>query len=128
VSDGASAPAFVLCADRLGSVLDDGKSISFGRLHHGVHLRHLPIEVHRDDGTRSVGDLRGELRCVEVIGRGIDVHEDRDGPHARDRAHGGEERERCGQNLVARADALRHETGEERVAADETPTPCEHAE
>ena len=54
---------------------------------------------------------------IEVEGRGIDVDEHRPRAEPRDRAGGGEERIGRRDDLVARADAERHQRQQQRVGA-----------
>ena len=66
--------------------------------------------------------LRGDrasrsATAVDVVGRRVDVDEDRLGAEPGDRAGGGEERVGRGDHLVARADPLGHQGDQQGVGA-----------
>jgi hypothetical protein len=57
------------------------------------------------------------LNDVHVVGAGLDVHEHGDRPDVHDRLDGGEECERCRDDLVTFADPERVHDQEQRVGA-----------
>ena len=117
MADRAGAAAFVLRADRLGGVFDDHKPVLLRDLHHGVHVGHLAVEMHGHDRPRAGGDLCLDLRRLQVVGGGVNIHEDGCGADARDAAGGGEEGVGRGDDLVARADPLGHQADEQGVSS-----------
>ncbi len=117
MADRAGAAAFEFGADRLGGVLDNHELMLLGDLHQGVHVGHLAVEVHGHDGARAGGDFCLDLRHVQVVGGGINIHEDGRGADARDGAGGGEEGVGRGDDLVARADPLGHQADEQGVGS-----------
>ena len=47
----AGAPAPVLGANRLGGVFDDDQPVFLSDLHHRIHVGHLAVEMHGNDGA-----------------------------------------------------------------------------
>ena len=54
--------ALVLGADRLRRVLDHDQVVRVRDRHHGVHVGHLAVEMHRDDRAGPARHLRRDLR------------------------------------------------------------------
>src|SRR5579883_3321128 len=69
-----SASAFIFSTDCLGSVLNHHQSVLISQTHYRIHVRHLSIEVHRNDGTSFLRDLRRDLQRVDVVGYRINVY------------------------------------------------------
>ena len=115
VADAARALPLPLRTDRLRGVFDHRQLVRPRHRHHRVHVRHLPVEMHRDDRLGLRRDRRGQLRHVEVERDRIDVHEDRRGPDPRNRPHRREKRVGRRDHFVARPDAFRHQRHDQRV-------------
>src|SRR5438552_7672370 len=58
MSNTAGPSTFVFSADCLRGVLDDNEIVSFGDPHYGIHVRHLAIQVDRDDCAASIRDRK----------------------------------------------------------------------
>ncbi len=117
MSNRACAPSLVFRTDRLGGIFNHHQAVPLRQMHHRIHVGHLPEQVDRDDALRLLGNPRGDLAYIQVVGRRIDVHEDGSGAEAGNRANGCEERIRRGDHFVARADIFDHQTGEQCIAA-----------
>ena len=117
----------MLGANRLGGVFDHHKLVFLRDPHYGVHIGHLAVKVDRDDGARVRGYLRLDLRRVEVVTGRVDVHEDRLGADARNRARGGKKGVGRGDHLVARANPLRHQANQQRIRSRRDPNPVSAA-
>src|SRR5512140_3692133 len=89
----------------LGGVLDDEEFPFSGDLHNGVHVRHLPEQVDRDDRPGLRRDGRLDLRGIHVVGRRVHVDEDRLRSAPADRLGGGDERVRHGDHFVPGPDS-----------------------
>ena len=111
------ASPYVLGADRLGRILDDDQPMCLGERDHGIHVRHLAVQVHRNDGAGPARHLGRDLGRVQVVRRWIDVDEDRRRAHAGNRTRRREKRVRRRDDLVAGADVLRHQADEQGIAA-----------
>ena len=75
-------------ANRLGHIFDQAAdAASSARACEGFHVRHLSVQVHRDDRPGARRDPGLSLPDIDVVGCGIDVDEDRawplTGPRAR---------------------------------------------
>ena len=94
-----------------------------GQRHDRVHIGALPVEMHRHDGARGqsgkavrpVGQQMLNRRRIDIKGDRIDIHEDRRGPDAIDRADRGKEGVGCGDNRVARPDTERHQRDDQGI-------------
>ena len=110
-------PVPVFGADRLSAVLNDIQPVPVGDLHDRRHVRHLSVEMRRNDRARSRGDLRFEESRVQVERYGVDV--DKHGRRAQpcDTPGAREERERRRNHLIAGTDVKRHQRDKQCVAA-----------
>src|SRR5947208_5312514 len=72
----SSASALVLRADGLSRVLDDTKVVTIGDLHDRVHFGNLSVQVHGNDGPRSIGYRGLDLSRINIEGERVDVYED----------------------------------------------------
>ena len=109
MSNTAGPSTFVFSADCLRGVLDDNEIVSFGDPHYGIHVRHLAIQVDRDDCAASIRHFRLQSGRVEVVSGPIDVDEDWSRSDAGDRARRREEGVRGCNHLVAGTDVFRHQ-------------------
>ena len=82
-----------------------------------AHLGGLAVKMDGDDRLGSRCDGRLDLRRVDVVGVGLDVHEDRPGTGPPDRARRGEEGVGRGDHLVSRPDAHGQQRQQEGVGA-----------
>ena len=122
----ARAPPADLRPVRLCDVFDNCQAAASADLTDGLHVRHLTVQVHRQDGARAGRDRPLDRRRVEGVAARIDVGEDgyaaraddcgggvaggqRGGDYfvARARAHGARGDEREGQRVRAAVDAGR---------------------
>ena len=115
VPDGSGAAAPVFSAVRLGGVLDDDQVMPRGDLHDRVHIGHLAVQVHGQDGSGARGDPRLDLADVHQIGARIDIDEDRRRADHDDRFGSGEEGVRNRDDLIARTDPGRPQGQMQRV-------------
>ncbi len=63
--------------ERVSRVLDDGESARPRDIANRRHVAHLPVEVHREDGSRAIRDRGLDRGRIDVRRRGIDVGEHR---------------------------------------------------
>ena len=61
---------------RLGAILDHPKPVLVGDAHHRIHVRWLPVEMHRNDADRSRRNERFESLGIKSEGIAIGVAED----------------------------------------------------
>ncbi len=73
-----------------------------GELQDALHRCHLAKQVNRNDGTGTGRHCRSSLVDVQVERGGVDVDEHYPATGIVDGARSGEEREWCGDDLVAR--------------------------
>src|SRR5436190_6703479 len=73
--------------------------------------------MYRLNSFRARGDLFFYLRNVEIVSNRIDIDEDRRRTEPRDRTDGCEEAVRRRNDLIAGADAMRHEGEQYRIAS-----------
>src|SRR5581483_4635726 len=104
-------------ADSLRSVHDQAEIIAVGDLREGVTVGHLAEEVYRQETFRARRDLRLDLRRVQVERADINIHVDGTRPDQRDGFGRRAEGERGGDDLIAGADAARHQRQHQRVRA-----------
>ena len=120
---------------RLARILDHDQSVLIGHLENGVHIRHLPIEMHRHNCRYAqpqcpVHQLAGVVIHVAArlqilakaarihVGRGlVDVHELRPRARLRDGFRRGDEGVRHRDHDVAPPHARRHQRESERIRA-----------
>ncbi len=100
VAKTAEAAAFVGGADGVGAVFDDAQAVLGGEGVERVEVHRAAGEVDGHDGAGARGDSSGKFGDVEVVGAGLDVHEDGLGPGEDDGVERGDEGERGGDNLV----------------------------
>jgi hypothetical protein len=81
------------------------------------HVGGLAVEVDRDDRLGARGDRGLDRGRVDVVGVGLDVHEDGLRTGAPDRAAGGEEGVRRGDDLIAGRQVDGHQRQQEGVGA-----------
>ncbi len=105
VPEAPDPAAAVLRAVRLAGVLDDGEAVALRQLDERVHVGGQAEQVDRADGLRPGRDGRGHAVRVDVVGLGVDVHEDRRGAGVQDRGHRRVERVADGDDLIARPKA-----------------------
>ena len=86
-----------------------------GNLHNRIHGAHLPVKMHRNDRLRAGGNGRFNVFRVQIAGAAINIDKNGKSACARDAASGGEEGERCGNDLVAGADFESHEGGKQSI-------------
>jgi hypothetical protein len=86
----------------LGRIFHDGKIVPGRYGPQGFHVNALAKKVNGHDGPCPAGDFVFYLKRIEVIGEGIDVHENRASPGSANRPRAGEESKRRQNNLIAR--------------------------
>ncbi len=102
-------------AHRMGAILDHRQARGVADRHQPVHVADMAAHVAEQERLRA-RRLGGKV--VHVDGQRLGrLEEDRLGPHRRDGARNGGEREGVGQHPVARPDAKRPQGAAERVAA-----------
>ena len=103
-----------MCAVRLGAVLDHSKSMARSNLHHGRHLRCLPVEMDRHNGACACSDSSLDAGGIQIV---ICIRLDKDGRRSvlRDREHGCNVGVRRNDDLIPRADAERTQRERQRV-------------
>src|SRR5262249_2611806 len=99
VSNRAGAAPLVFRAYRLGGVFDYDQPMFLSKAHDWIHVRHLPKQVHGDNGASLLCDLCCDLLYIEVVARRIDVNEDRRSPQPGNRAN-------CRKERIGRSDDL----------------------
>ena len=118
----------ILGADGLRRILDDRNLMA----HAGVDDRHqlcrLTEQMHRHNGTRPRRDGRDSGLRIDVERVGFDVHEHGLRAQARHTSRRREEGIGAGDDLVAGADADRHQCGQNGVGARRHPDGVMHAE
>jgi hypothetical protein len=77
---------------RLACVLDDLEAMRFGDAKHPPHIRHLAVEVDRQDVRRSVCSRLLSLIDVDVVVSVCDIHDER---RPAGLEHGRERRSEC---------------------------------
>ena len=105
LADGSQAADGLLAvgdAHRLGGVLDQRDARPVGLGQERIEVTGHVLQMHRDDGSRPRGELRGHVGVVEAEGV-VDLREHRDGASDHDGVHGGDEGERGHDDLVAAA-------------------------
>ena len=88
---------------RLAGVLEDAESVPGGRRLQSRHCRRVAEDVNRQDARRALPDRRLNGGGIEVQRLGVDVAENRARALVEDAVGRGDEAERAGQHLVARA-------------------------
>ena len=117
VAYGAGATPLVFSADGLRCVLYDVEVVARCDLHNRVHVGHLPVKMHGDDGARFVCDGRFDFRRVYVVGERVNIYKDGLRAQTRDRASRGEEGIGGRDNFVAGLDADCHQGHQQGVRA-----------
>ena len=102
---------------RLAGVFDQREVVRLGQRHEAVEIRRVAIEMHRHDRLRARRDGALNGVWVEVIRDGVNVYEDRAGACQQHDVRGGGEAERRGDDLIARADAMRQQRDVQRRRA-----------
>jgi len=134
VADAAGTTALGIArTDRLRRIFDDPQLELAGDGHQRIHINHLAVEMHGHDGLDGATatpmqhftvatlavitqkTLDGSTRQVE--GGRIDIDEERQSPHARDGAGGGEKGVRRCNDGVLWADVECHQRREQGVGA-----------
>ena len=93
----------LVCAPRalgLCSILNDLQAVFLRQGAHGVHVRHLPEEMHGNDRLSLARHPAGGIFRIEVEGIGIRIDKDRRGAGAGDAAGGGKKGEGGAQHLI----------------------------
>ena len=103
--------------ERLRAVLDDADAALFERRDDLLHFHHLAEQMHGHEGLRLRPDLFEDFFRRDVVAVRIDVGEHGRGAGAGDRADGGEERERRGDDLVAGLQVQCHQVEQQGVGA-----------
>ena len=89
--------------DGAAGILNDGKMVMVGNTKNYLHVRAIPREIDRKNGTRSRGDRF--FNEIHINGeRVVDIHEYWRGPHTNDRPRRGNERAGHRDDFVPRAD------------------------
>ncbi len=109
--------------DRLRGILQDGQPMTPGNLLDRAHLGGLPVEMDGDDRPGPRRDGRLDLRRVDVVSVGLDIHEHRTGARPPDGTGRGEEGERRRDHLVSRSDVQGHQRKQKRIGARRTANP-----
>jgi len=117
MAERSSGLALELCADGLGCVLDHNQVVPQRDIHDAVHIGHLPIQVHGDDGLRLFSDSCFDQGRVDVVSGRIDVGEDRRRAEPVDATGRRKEAVRRRDDLVAGPDAGCHQRDEQRIGA-----------
>jgi len=115
VADRADAAALVLRTDRLAGVFDDDEVVLFGDRHDRVHIGGLAEEVDRNDRLGARRHFFLDLRRIDVVGRRVDVGEDRRRADPDDCADRRKEGEGRGDDFIAGPDPFDHQRDDERV-------------
>ena len=116
-TDAARAPAVELGAMRLAGIFDHRDAVAVRDRQDSGHVRHLAVEMHRQDRLRPGRDRLLELVHVHGEGPGFHVDEHRHRAGVADRGDRRDERKRDGDDLVARSDAGRQEREVKRARA-----------
>ena len=113
---GQRAGRLVAVARALGlaGVLQDQQAVVAREPVDRVHVRGMAVQVHRDDRRRPGGHRSGGRGRIEAVRRRVDVREHRAGAGMHHGVGRGGERERRHDDLVARADARRHQAEVQR--------------
>ena len=117
VAQRADALAAALRAVRLGRILDQEPAAPPADLAHAVGVERPAVEVDTDDADGLRGGAALELRRVEVVGRGVDVAEDRHATGQHHRLGGGKEAERRHQHFGAGSEPQGAQGDHQRVGA-----------
>ena len=107
VAKGAGLLALIQRSVRLTRVFDHRQFVFFGNGVDFVHIRRLPVEMHRDNGLRAFRNLALNLGGIDAKSVGIDVHEYGDSVLLQDRQGAGDERQGGCDHLIAGTDAGR---------------------
>ncbi len=89
-------------AERVAHVLDDPEVVTSRHLEDAIDVERVPERVGQDDRPRPGADRLLEKLRVEVVGRELDVEEDRHETVLEDRVEGRRETGRARDDLVAR--------------------------
>jgi len=89
----------------LGSIFHEGKTVPTGDGPQGCHLRREPEQMHREDRNGPWSNRPRHLTGVEVEALGINVHEDRPGPHLENRCRRGHKGKGSGNDLIPGPDS-----------------------
>ena len=109
---------------RLAGVLDHDEIVPTRDLENRVHVRHEPVQVHRDDRARPRrnGFLEAAGSMLKVSR--VDVDEHGLGAGIFDGGDGRDERERDGDDFVAGADSAASNERCSALVPVLTPIPC----
>jgi hypothetical protein len=113
---GTDRPVAIASADGLGGILDHRHACAASDLEDWRHVCTLTEQVNRQNRFRPGSDDRGQACGIDVVGRRIDVHEDRARPKPGDRASGRKERERSGDDLVAGPNSEGQQRRQQRIS------------
>ena len=116
-ADAAGRAPLVGRADRLRRVFDHWNAALRRDVHHGVHVGSQTEQVHRQDGFGPRGHRRRDTLGIDVVGRQIDIDEDRPRAEPRDRSRRREKRVGRRHDLVSRLDTERHQRQQQRIGA-----------
>ena len=109
IAHGAGPAALVFGADGLGRIFDHYQAAALCDRQDRVHFGTLTEQVHRHDGAGARADLTFDLRRVDIESRRIDIDKHRPRPQPGNRAGGGKERVRRGDDFVAWLNIDRHQ-------------------
>ena len=111
----------------LTGIFNDDKAVPFSKIQNGVHIRHLPVKVHRHDRRHptfcflvdqdagltmkvtAILKVLLELSRIQVVGCLVDIHKHGTGTSLRDRLCRCDESIRDGYNDIARSYTGREE-------------------
>jgi hypothetical protein len=127
-ADAAGGAAAVRRANRLRGILDNRHTSGGGGGDDRIHLGGQAEQVNRKERPGARRDRRAERVGPDVVRVEIDVDEHRPRADPRDGAGAREERVRGGDDLVAGADATRHQREQQRVGAGRHGDRVAHAE
>ena len=106
---------FISGPKALGGILDHRDITLATRFIDGIHRRALPVKTDWHDGFGAGGDSPLDLTRVQIVGLGANVKEDWRGTQKDYRLSGGDERERCGDHLIAGPDPQGHQGQKKRI-------------
>ena len=110
-------PPPVFRADCLRCVLDNAQSMCLGNGHDGIHIRHLAIQMHGDNGFGVGRDSRLDPGGIEIVRLGINVNKDRFGAQPAHRPGRRKKGVWRSNHLIARLDPGGHQGDQEGIGA-----------
>ena len=115
MTDRTRSSTLIFCTDSLGGIFNHNQIVLFSDFHNRVHIGSLPVKMNGDNRLSIRGDLRFDLRRINVVSNRIYIHENGFSAGAGNTASGIEKWIIGCDDFISDADTLHHERYQQRI-------------